>query len=181
MLAPLLGRDSPDSRLPGPIGLRSYRASDAAALARYANQATIAGQMHDAEPRAYSLQDAEAWIQHIRSEQPQCHYSIAAGDRLAGGVALVPGADIYAHSAEISYWVADEFWGRGLATFAVREVTDIALGRLGFSRLFARVFAGNPASQRVLEKAGYELEGIMRRGACKDGQHIDLLQFARLR
>ena len=181
MLAPLLGHDSSDPQLPGPVGLRSYRCSDAPALARYANEVAIAQHMHDAAPREYSVQDAEEWIRHVGNEQPQCHYSIAVGDRLAGGVALLPGTDIYAHTAEISYWVAEEFWSRGLGTFAVREVTDSALGRLGFSRVFGRVFAGNTASQRVLEKAGYELEGLMRRGAFKDGRYLDVLQFARIR
>jgi ribosomal-protein-alanine N-acetyltransferase len=81
-------------------------------------------------------------------------------------------------SAEIGYWLAEPFWGRGISTEAVVAVTRYAIDTHGFTRIFATPFASNRASCRVLEKAGYALEGQLRRSAIKDGRIIDQMQYA---
>jgi RimJ/RimL family protein N-acetyltransferase len=86
--------------------------------------------------------------------------------------------DVERVSAEIGYWLAEPFWGRGIATEALAAVTSYAIETHGFTRVFAVPFATNPASCRVLEKAGYVLEARLRRSAIKDGQVIDQLQYA---
>ena len=90
----------------------------------------------------------------------------------------MPGDDIERLSAEIGYWLGRQFWGRGIMTEAVRAATTYAIDHLGLSRVFAVPFVSNAASARLLEKVGYELEGVLRRSAMKDGVLLDQLLYA---
>jgi RimJ/RimL family protein N-acetyltransferase len=81
-------------------------------------------------------------------------------------------------SAEIGYWLAEPFWGRGIATEAVKAMTTYAIAKHALTRVYARVADWNTASVRVLEKAGYALEARLRRSAIKEGRVIDQLQYA---
>ncbi len=94
-----------------------------------------------------------------------------------GGIGLTLQGDVERMSAEIGYWLGEEHWGRGIATEAVAAVTRHAVERFGLTRIFALPFAWNPASCRVLEKAGYVLEGRLRRSAVKDGLIVDQLLY----
>jgi ribosomal-protein-alanine N-acetyltransferase len=105
---------------------------------------------------------------------------IAPEDDLVGAVGLTLQEDVYRRSAEIGYWLGEPFWGRGLATEAVLDATRIAFERFDIVRVFARVFETNPASCRVLEKAGYVLEGRMRRAVVKGGWVLDQFLYARV-
>ncbi len=165
----------------GGASLRSYLPQDAALLARYASDPAVTAYMSDATGRQYTVEEAAAWIGLVRGQAPECHFSIAVDGVIAGGVGLELQSDVYAHSAELSYWVAESFWGRGIATRAVAAICDHAFGQLGITRLYARVFDGNVASQRVLEKCAFELEGRLRRAALKHGRYSDQLLYAKLR
>jgi RimJ/RimL family protein N-acetyltransferase len=98
-----------------------------------------------------------------------------------GGIGLDLQADVHRHSAEIGYWLGAAHWGHGIATEAVRAVTAHGFSALDLCRIFAGVFAWNPASGRVLEKAGYTLEGRLRQAVIKDGQALDVVVYAILR
>jgi RimJ/RimL family protein N-acetyltransferase len=88
---------------------------------------------------------------------------------------------VHRRSAEIGYWVAEPYWGRGIATKAVGALTAFAFAHHDLVRIFAGVFASNPASARVLEKAGYAFEGRLRRSVVKDGIVLDQLMYAMVR
>ena len=165
----------------GGATVRSFVPQDAPLLASYANDPAIMSFMHDAEPRRYTEAEAAAWIEVVRMQSPECHFSIARGEEIIGGIGLELQHDIYAHSAELSYWVGRRHWGQGIATRAVGAVTDYAFWQLRLQRLYARVFDGNVASQRVLEKCAFELEGRLRRAALKHGALADQFLYAKLR
>lgn len=95
-----------------------------------------------------------------------------------GNIRVVPGDDIERVSAELGYWLGRRFWGRGVMSEAVPAVTRWALASLGLHRVFAVPFAHNAASVRVLEKAGFTREGLMRRSAVKDGLIQDQWLYA---
>ena len=95
-----------------------------------------------------------------------------------GALTIERGQDVARMSAEIGYWLAEPFWGRGLMTGAVRAASEHALAEPDLCRLYAPVFAWNTASMRVLEKAGYEREGILWRSAVKDGKIVDQVVYA---
>ena len=153
--------------------LRPLEPGDAASLAAHANDREIWLNLRDRFPHPYSLQDAETYIAMIKNQSPVTSFGIIVGGSAVGGISLMPGKDIERCSAEIGYWLGRVFWGRGIATDAVRALTSYGFEELGLARVFAIPFARNPASARVLEKSGYVKEGFMRRSALKDGVLVD--------
>ena len=111
-------------------------------------------------------------------QEPETLFAIALEDEAAGGIGFTLHADIERVTAEIGYWLAEDFWGRGIATAALKAVTAHAIRTCGLTRVYAVPFARNGASRRVLEKAGFSLEGIMRRSAIKDGRIQDQALYA---
>jgi RimJ/RimL family protein N-acetyltransferase len=163
------------------VTLRAPRQSDAHALAKYANRREIWINLRDRMPHPYSLADANEWLASIRHQDPRVNFLIDVGGEAIGGVGLVLGTDIERCSAEVGYWVGVEHWGRGIATAAVSRVCKYAFEDLGLLRVFATPLAWNPASSRVLEKAGFQREGTMRSACIKDGKVVDMLLYAKVR
>ncbi len=161
--------------------VRSHRADDAESLARYANNRNVSRNLRDAFPFPYTLADANEWLEGTMGASPESDFAIASPTELIGGIGLTFGSDVYRRSAEIGYWLGEPFWGRGITTAAVIAVTDYAFAEHDMVRVEAAVFESNPASARVLEKAGYVLEGRLRKSVTKDGQALDELMYARIR
>ena len=161
--------------------VRSHRVEDAESLARYANNRNVSRNLRDAFPYPYTLADAQQWLEHAMERTPESNFAIASPDEVIGGIGLTFGSDVHRRSAEVGYWLGEPFWGRGIATAALRAVTDYAFAEHDLVRLHAGVYEWNPASVRVLEKAGYVFEGRLRKSVTKDGQTIDQLLYARIR
>lgn len=158
--------------------VRSWRVSDADSLARYANNRQIWLNLRDAFPHPYSKRDARDFIRGARQRTPETLFAIAVNGEAVGGIGFVLLPDVERVSAEIGYWLAEPFWGRGLMSEALVAVTAHAIRTHGLSRIYAVPFAGNTASCRVLEKAGYVLEARLRRSAIKAGRLMDQMQYA---
>ena len=109
------------------------------------------------------------------------NFAIVVDGVSVGAIGLVLKDDVFRRSAEIGYWLGTDYWGRGIVTEAVRAVTDYAFATFDICRVYAGVFEWNPASMRVLERAGYELEGRMRKSVTKDGETVDELIYAVIR
>ena len=158
--------------------LRPLVPADAPMLARHAADDDVWRNLRDRFPHPYTLQDAEAYIASTAGRAQQTSFGIIVDGEAAGTVSLMPGEDIARHTAEIGYWLGRAFRGRGVITDAVHAVTRYAFAELGMHRVFAVPFAHNTASCRVLEKAGYALEGRMRRSAVKEGVVLDQCLYA---
>jgi ribosomal-protein-alanine N-acetyltransferase len=165
----------------GPCIVRPYRPDDTPAIAREANNRKVAANMRDLFPHPYTEADAEGWVAHATSEEPMRNFAIEVGGAYAGGIGLKLEGDIDRVSAELGYWLGERFWGRGIATAAIRGFVPWAFGAFQLERIYATPFMANAASARVLEKASFNREGVMRRAAIKDGVVIDLPLYARLR
>lgn len=161
--------------------IRSWGPGDAAALVRHANNRGVWRNLRDRFPRPYTARDAEDWIGRASGAVPETHFAIAVGEEAVGGIGLTLQTDVFRRSAEIGFWLAEPFWGRGIMTEAVRAMTDFAFATFDVCRVFAGVFEWNPASMRVLEKAGYACEGRLRKSVTKDGETIDQLLYAIVR
>jgi RimJ/RimL family protein N-acetyltransferase len=161
--------------------LRPWREGDQAALVRYADNRNVSVNMRNRFPFPYSTADADAWIAHTATQTPVCNFAIVVDATAVGGIGVELGSDVFHRSAEIGYWLGEPFWGRGIATEALGAVTEYAFATFDILRLEAGVFGWNPASARVLEKAGYTLEGRMRRAVVKHGRVGDRLIYGRLR
>ncbi|HEY5547185.1 MAG TPA: GNAT family N-acetyltransferase [Gemmatimonadaceae bacterium] len=161
--------------------VRSWSPGDAPSLARHANDRAIWRNLKDRFQNPYTLSDAEGFIAHCLSENPESAFAIAVGDEAVGAIGFEHRGDIWRRSVELGYWLAQPYWGRGITTGAVRAVTDWAFRTWSINRVWAGVFAWNPASARVLEKAGFTCEGRLRQSAVKDGELVDELIYAIVR
>ncbi len=162
----------------GPCALRSWQPGDEDALVRHANDRDVWLNLRDCFPHPYTHADAAAWVRLATSRTPETDFAITVDGQAVGGIGLIVRDDIERTSAEIGYWLGRAFWGRGLATAAVRGLTEHAFRRHALTRVYALVFAENAASIRVLEKAGYRCEGRLRRSAIKDGVVRDQVLYA---
>jgi [ribosomal protein S5]-alanine N-acetyltransferase len=164
------------------IALRRWRDSDLDSLVRHANNRAVWLNLRDRFPHPYTRSDAEGWISLCKSErEPVLQFAIDLDGEAIGGVGLENLSDVYRLTANIGYWVAEPFWGMSIATAAVIETTAYAFARFPFERIQATVFGWNPRSARVLEKAGYTLEGRLGNSIFKDGRLTDSLLYARFR
>lgn len=157
--------------------IRTWRKSDAEALARHAGSRAVWRNLRDRFPHPYSKKDARAWIRMARRARPPTFFAIDVEGEAAGAIGLHPQPDVHRRSMEIGYWLGEPFWGRGIATEAVRAMTRYGFENFDVARLFGYVFEWNPASARVLEKAGYRLEGRLRKAVTKDGRTMDMLVY----
>lgn len=163
--------------------LRPWREGDDASIARYADNAKIAANLRDVFPWPYSRRDAAAFVEScLRQEgKGQLARAIEAGGEAVGSITLTLGSDVYRRSAEIGYWLGEPFWGRGIMTAAVRQMCAMGFSAWNIVRIHAEPYARNTASRRVLEKAGFTLEGTLRRSVCKNGEMLDSCIYALLR
>lgn len=161
--------------------IRDLDDRDEDALVEYANEQRVSSQLRDVFPYPYTRVDARAFLDGVANERPRSSFAIASAQQLIGGIGLHRFDDVHRRSAEIGYWLALPYWGRGIATLAVRALSDWAFASTDLVRLGAGVFETNPASARVLEKAGYTLEGRLRRHVTKNGRTLDQLMYARVR
>ena len=158
--------------------VRSWKVDDLASLVAYADNRKIWLGLRDRFPHPYTKRAGRDFLRSTLTQRPETNFAIAVGGEAVGGIGFAMMPDIERVSAEIGYWLAEPFWGRGIATEALVAVTRYAIATHGFTRVFAVPFATNAASCRVLEKAGFVLEGRLRRSAIKDGVIIDQLQYA---
>jgi RimJ/RimL family protein N-acetyltransferase len=120
----------------------------------------------------------------IRISQARCairFLAIVIDGEAVGGTGIRLGSDFERHSAEIGYWLGRAYWGRGIATEALKLTTAFTFATFDLVRLFATAMTTNLASCRVLEKAGYTLEGVMRKSAFKGGAFVDRTLYSKLR
>lgn len=135
--------------------------------------------VRDIFPHPYTERDADGWLEFAAADPPPAGiYAIEVDGEAAGAIALERGPDIERFSYEVGYWLGQAFWGRGIVSEALRAVTDAAFGEPGIVRIYAPVFSWNPASMRVLEKAGYRREAVLVRGGVKDGTVVDRVIYA---
>jgi ribosomal-protein-alanine N-acetyltransferase len=161
--------------------LRPWRIDDAAALVAHGNNRNVSRNLRDRFPFPYTAADAEAYLAHATQTPHELVFCIEVEGSAGGGIGLHPGDDVYRLSAELGYWLAEPFWGRGIVTEAVQAVVRHGFNLLPLVRIEAGAFSSNPASARVLEKCGFTFEGVRRHNVIKDGQILDLLGYSILR
>ena len=161
--------------------VRSWDWRDRDAIVKHANNRNVWINLRDRFPHPYTIHDARRWLEMVVGQTPETNFAIATANEAVGGIGFTVQHDVARRSAEIGYWLGEEFWGRGIATEALIAVTDHAFSNYDVCRLYAHVFDWNRASARVLEKAGYVFEGRLKKSVTKDGQTIDQLMYAMIR
>jgi len=162
----------------GKCKLRSWQPNDAESIARYANNRKIWLNLRDRFPHPYTTSDAQRWIQSALPAKPETSFAIDVAGEAVGGLGFELGTDVERYSAEVGYWLGEEFWGQGICTAVLKVATKYAIEAYDLNRIFALSFNENLPSMRVLEKAGYSEECVMRRSAFKDGRFVDQVVYA---
>ena len=150
-------------------------------LALTANNKSISDTLRDIFPYPYTIKAAEAWISSQKNIFPLQNFAIKVNAKLAGGIGCKPQPDVNCKSIEIGYWLGEDFWNKGIATGAVKKMTDYLFATFDVVRIFAPVFEINKASMKVLEKAGYHLEAIHKKAVFKNDILMDEYLYVKLK
>lgn len=160
--------------------IRPWRMSDAMDLAAALSDPAILNNLRDGLPYPYTEKDAEDYITAMLCADKSAvfAYAICLEDRAVGSIGAFRQSNIHFRTAELGYYLAREYWGRGIVTEAVRQLCERVFAQTDILRIYAVPFSDNVGSRRVLEKAGFQLEGILCRNACKNGRVLDMALYA---
>lgn len=165
----------------GSVVLQPLTDVDATALAPLANNKKVWDNLRDYIPYPYSIADARAFIASTREESPPLTFGIFYRQECCGVIGLVPQQDVYRKNAEIGYWIGEPYWRRGIASVAVKLITSYGFWQLNLKRIQAGIFEYNKASMKVLEKNGYQKEGIFKKSVIKNGEFWNEHRYAIIR
>ena len=160
--------------------LRKWRLSDAADLAAALNNEKVLNNLRDGLPYPYTEQDASDYISAMlcADETSTFAYAITRNDRAIGSIGAFRQSNIHRQTAELGYYLAEEYWGRGIMTEAIRQLCAIIFDTTDILRIYAEPFAYNTGSRRALEKAGFHYEGTMKNNAVKNGKILDMALYS---
>ncbi len=161
--------------------LRGWQMGDAQSLQQHANNINISKFLFDSFPFPYTIEEARRWIATHLNQAPLTILAIIIDEKACGAIEVKPGKDIYRKTGHMGYWLGEPFWGHGIMTEAVRLITNYAFERFDLVRIQSTVNDNNPASMRVLEKAGFVREAVMKKAIIKYGEIMDEHLFALLR
>lgn len=160
------------------VKLKPWTLNDLDYLVKYANNKKIADNLTDAFPYPYTVEDGIKFITKWNLDNPTRAFAIEVNGKPVGSIGVFPQSDIHSKNAEMGYWLAEEFWGFGITTRAVKQIVEYGFKTFDINRIFARPFNTNKASQKVLEKAGLKLEARFEKTVIKNGIYRDELFYA---
>lgn len=165
------------------ITIREWKPEDKTDLAENLNNRNILNNLRDGLPYPYTEKDAEEYIHAMLSadKDKTFAFAVALDDKVIGSIGIFRCDNIHRRTAELGYYIGEKYWGNGYMTSAVRQICDYVFDNTDIVRIFAEPFAGNIASCRVLEKAGFTCEGVLRDNAFKNGEFLDMKMYARIK
>ena len=163
--------------------IRKWELSDAADLATALSNKKIQDKLRDGLPYPYTEQDAADYISAMLSakEADTFAFAVTMENRAIGSIGVFRQANIHRQTGELGYYIAEEYWGNGIMTEAVKQICEYVFKNSDILRIYAEPFADNIASCRVLEKAGFQYEGTLRSNAVKNGNIRDMKMYSRLK
>ncbi|MGN0169518.1 MAG: GNAT family N-acetyltransferase [Lachnospiraceae bacterium] len=161
------------------ISIRTWKQSDAASLASTLSNKRIMNNLRDGLPYPYTEKDGLEYINFILGSDPHdtFAYAIDVDGVAVGSIGAFRQGNIHFRTAELGYYLAEEYWGKGIMTKAVKLLCEKVFAETDIIRIFAEPFAYNTGSRRVLEKAGFQFEGMMKCNAVKNGQILDMALY----
>ena len=160
--------------------LRKWELSDAADLAKALSNKRILDNLRDGLPYPYTEEDAKEYIKAMLAADlgSTFAFAITVGGRAIGSIGVFRQGNIHSQTAEMGYYIAEEHWGQGYGTSAVKQICNYVFQNTNMIRIYAEPFAYNQASCRILEKAGFTYEGTLRSNAVKNGIVLDMKMYA---
>lgn len=149
-------------------------------LAKQANNQKVAAKLRDVFPFPYTIEDARWYVNDCieKEGKNQLCRAIVVNGEAVGSIGVFIQSDVGRKTAELGYWLAEPFWNQGIITRAIQEICKETWNKFDVVRIYATPFENNKGSQRVLEKAGFQLEGIMRKAIYKQGEVLDSYMYA---
>lgn len=161
--------------------IRDWVIEDVQSLAKYANNRKIWINMRDRFAHPYEVTDAENFIQNALNLTPKTMFAISNNMEAIGSIGLHIKKDVHRFTAEMGYWLGEPFWSKGIMTEVLKRFTKCAFENFKLHRIYAEPYATNHASMRVLEKVGFEREGVLRANVYKDGRVLDQVLYAKIK
>ena len=163
--------------------IREWKIQDASHLAEVLDNKNILNNLRDGLPYPYTKKDAEEYITSMISadKTKTFAFAITVDDKAVGSIGVFRCDNIHFRTAEMGYYIGESYWGCGLGTSAVKQTCDYIFENTDIIRIFAEPFAYNFASCRVLEKAGFQYEGLLKNNAVKNGKVLDMKMYALIR
>ena len=163
--------------------IRKWELSDARDLAAALSNTKIQNNLRDWLPYPYTEKDGTAYITEVLSadEDKTFAFAVTAGNKVIGSIGVFRQENIHRQTGELGYCIAEEYWGKGIMTEAVKQICTYVFDKSDIIRIYAEPFAYNAASCRVLEKAGFQYEGTLRNNAVKNGKVIDMRMYSLLK
>ncbi len=158
--------------------LRPWSLDDINSLVKFANNYKIAKNLTNQFPHPYTIENGKRFIQMTLDYQPTQIFAIEILGEASGGIGLHLQNDIQIKNAELGYWLAEPYWGKGIITQAIMQIINYGFDTFEIDRIFARPFGPNLGSQRVLEKAGFDFECKFEKTIFKNGEYLDELFYA---
>jgi ribosomal-protein-alanine N-acetyltransferase len=158
--------------------LRPWNINDLESLVKFADNHNIAKFMTDQFPHPYTHENGKAFIGFATKDDPVHIFAIDVDGQASGGIGIHPQTDVLRKNAELGYWLAEPFWGKGIISKAIPQMIDFAFKTYDIERVFARPYGTNIASQKVLEKNGFKLEAKLEKTIYKNGEYLDELIYA---
>lgn len=163
--------------------IRKWELSDAKDLAAALSNKKVQDNLRDGLPYPYTEQDGKEFISAMLSadENETFAFAIMVDDKVVGSIGIFRQGNIHSQTAELGYYIAEEYWDKGIMTEAVKQICEYVFGDSDIIRIYAEPFAYNIASCRVLEKVGFQYEGTLRSNAVKNGKAIDMKMYSLLK
>lgn len=163
--------------------IRKWELSDARDLAVSLSNKKVQNNLRDGLPYPYMEQDGKDFISAMLSadENETFAFAITVDNIAVGSISVFRQGNIHRRTAELGYYIAEDYWGRGIMTEAVRQICEYVFGNSDIIRIYAEPFAYNISSCRVLEKAGFQYEGTLRSNAVKNGKVIDMKMYSKIK
>ena len=163
--------------------IRKWELSDAKDLAAALSNKKVQDNLRDGLPYPYTEQDGKDFISVMLSadENETFAFAITVDNTAIGSIGIFRQENIHRQTAELGYYIAEEYWGKGIMTEAVRQICEYVFSESDIIRIYAEPFAYNIASCRVLEKAGFQYEGTLRSNAVKNGKVLDMKMYSLLK
>lgn len=163
--------------------IRKWELSDAKELAAALSNKKVQDNLRDGLPYPYTEQDGTDYISAMLStdENETFAFAITVEGKVIGSIGIFRQGNIHRQTAELGYFIAEDYWGKGIMTEAVKQICEYVFDKSDIIRIYAEPFAYNDASCRVLEKAGFQYEGTLRSNAVKNGEVIDMKMYSLLK
>lgn len=163
--------------------IRRWELTDAGALATALSNKKIQNNLRDGLPYPYTEQDGKKFISTVlaANENDTFAFAITVNEKVIGSIGALRQTNIHNKTAELGYYIAEEYWGKGIMTEAVKQLCDYMFSHTDIIRIYAEPFAYNIGSCRVLEKAGFQHEGTLRSNALKNGRVLDMKMYSKLK